>query len=189
MGAIASSVDALDYLISQNLLHSRYNRSTDIKQFSYYKFATEVLDEVDQFRFEYDQLDFDTNIDAALTEGEQFVDAKALRRVLSNLLSNAVKYADSYVRVSYFQSDGRIGLKVEDDGVGIDKQDYEKVFQPYIQLSNSERNNEQGIGLGLAIVKQITRWHKGEVVVGRSALGGAAITVSWSADLSNMQVA
>lgn len=177
---INSSIDALDYLINQTLLHSRYNRSTDIKHFKHTPFAKFIREEIDQYNFENEELEFIASIDHALAMSTQFVDAKALGRALSNLLNNAARHSDSLVRVSYYRENDALCLQVDDDGEGIDEKDFETILQPYSQLNNPQRDHNNGLGLGLAIVYQITKWHKGEVIVSKSDLGGACFKLCWN---------
>ncbi|MFK8012702.1 MAG: ATP-binding protein [Marinicellaceae bacterium] len=176
---INASIEALDYLIAQTLQYSRYNRSTDINHFKNVCFATEVLQEVEQYQFDHEDILYETKIDSTLLETQQFVDQRALKRALVNLLNNATKHAKSHVLVSFTQQDDEFAIIVEDDGEGVAKKDYETIFQPYKQLSNQQRNMAEGVGLGLAIVKQIALWHNGEVHIKRSNLGGACFTLSW----------
>ena len=176
---INRSIDSLDYLINQTLVHSRYSRAADLKLFKQTNFSEHILDEVSQYRFDHESLAFETNIDYFLRTTTQFMDAKSLGRALTNLLDNAVVHAKSIVRVSYFQEGDNVCLKVEDDGEGISEQDVQKVLQPYAQLGNRQREHSDNLGLGLAIVDQITQWHKGELLVIASELGGASVQLSW----------
>lgn len=180
---IGTSIDALDYLINQTLLHSRYNRSTDIKHFKQTNFAAYIEEEVEHHNFDSELIEFTAQIDHALTTSTQFIDAKALRRALSNLLDNAAKHANSLVNVSYFKQDRLLCLRVEDDGPGVDNENFTAILEPYLQLDNDERDHTNGLGLGLAIVNQITKWHKGEIVVSQSKLGGACFTLCWDPSL------
>ena len=78
-------------------------------------------------------------------------------------------------------------IVVGDDGAGIDKDKQESIFEPFIQLDNSTRDSKQGHGLGLAIVKQIAYWHKGDVSISSSALGGACFCLRWPIELNGTQ--
>ncbi len=176
---INTSIEALDYLIAQTLHYARYNRSTDINHFKNVYFTTTVLEEVEQYQFDHEDIHYETNIEPALLKTHQFVDGKALKRALVNLLNNATKHAKSFVLVSFTHQFDEFALIVEDDGEGISKKDYETIFQPYKQLSNQQRDMNEGLGLGLAIVQQIAHWHNGEIRVKRSDLGGACFTLSW----------
>ncbi len=176
---INNSIEALDYLIAQTLHYARYNRSTDINHFKNSHFATAVIEEVEQYQFDQEDMFYETKIEPRLLKSQQFVDEKALKRALINLLNNATKHAKSYVSVSFIERSDEFELSVEDDGEGISEKDYETIFQPYKQLSNQQRDMAEGVGLGLAIVKQIAHWHNGRIQVKRSDLGGACFTLSW----------
>jgi signal transduction histidine kinase len=87
-------------------------------------------------------------------------DRHLLGRVIANLVSNAVKYSDSAkgrraVVVGLVMLPSRIRIDVVDNGVGIAEADWPKVFQPFVQLGNPERDREKGVGLGLSIVNAI----------------------------------
>jgi two-component system, sensor histidine kinase len=78
-----------------------------------------------------------------------------LERILNNLLSNAVKYTVSGgVLLSLRnQHGGGLLLEVWDTGVGISPVDQARIFDPYVQIDNRERDRSKGLGLGLAIVR------------------------------------
>lgn len=79
-----------------------------------------------------------------------------LERVLVNLLSNAVRYTEAGgVLLSVRPAHGAPGLWVEvwDTGVGINDLDRARIFDPYVQVGNGERDRSKGLGLGLAIVR------------------------------------
>jgi CheY-like chemotaxis protein len=81
--------------------------------------------------------------------------------VISNLVSNAIKYSDpakgerAAVIVGIVGFSNRVRIDVVDNGVGIAEKDWPKVFQPFVQLHNPERDREKGVGLGLSIVNAI----------------------------------
>ncbi len=79
-----------------------------------------------------------------------------LVQVVANLLSNAVKFVEEgtvpEVRIRYEESDGRIRLWVEDNGVGIREDQREKIFQVFERLQAGEAR--PGTGIGLAIVRR-----------------------------------
>jgi signal transduction histidine kinase/ActR/RegA family two-component response regulator len=84
-------------------------------------------------------------------------DRLLLERVVSNLLTNALRYTlVGGVRLVLRPTQGGQGLRLEvwDTGIGIAPQDQDRVFDPYVQVANRERDRSQGLGLGLAIVAQ-----------------------------------
>ena len=77
--------------------------------------------------------------------------------VLENLVDNAVKYSpdSDVVNVILQSNDKNIELFVEDYGIGIDKNDKEKIFQRFYRGKNSEDMGIKGYGLGLSLVRTI----------------------------------
>ncbi len=100
-----------------------------------------------------------------------------IKQLVNNLVSNASKFTeDGYVYVNVY-NDGEIknniqNVKIEvvDSGVGIDKEDYEKIFEAYSQKDNSMSRKYSGTGLGLAICKKIVEAMNGNISV-ESELG------------------
>lgn len=86
-------------------------------------------------------------------------DRHLLARIISNLVSNAIKYGDpakqQAVIVGIVGFSNRVRIDVVDNGIGIAEQDWPKIFQPFVQLGNPERDREKGVGLGLSIVNAI----------------------------------
>ncbi|MDD5296926.1 MAG: ATP-binding protein [Rhodocyclaceae bacterium] len=83
-------------------------------------------------------------------------DKVLLERIVGNLLGNALRYTErGGVLLNLRRGhDGGLWLEVWDTGIGIPAEDHERVFQPYYQVGNPERDRGKGLGLGLAIVKQ-----------------------------------
>ncbi|MDA0239221.1 MAG: HAMP domain-containing sensor histidine kinase, partial [Proteobacteria bacterium] len=106
------------------------------------------------------------NYIAPKTEPPSFwTDRGRLRQILLNLLMNAVKYNrdGGRVTVSAEEATGDFWrIKVNDTGIGIPKDDWDKVFLPFDRLGRESREIE-GTGIGLAITKQIMEQMEGEV--------------------------
>ncbi len=88
-----------------------------------------------------------------------------LELVISNLLSNSIKYTENNGNVQIsVQQDGNFAvIKVCDDGIGIEGDDKNKVFQPYFRCKHKSKT--EGLGIGLYLVKEIVVQHNGEIVV------------------------
>ncbi len=93
--------------------------------------------------------------------------AKSLERALINLLSNAIKYSpeNSSVELTIQVQDDRVRCCVNDNGLGIPKQDLPKIFERYFRVDSADRAKIQGSGLGLALVKTVVTKHGGEIYV------------------------
>jgi len=96
-----------------------------------------------------------------------------LLELLGNLLDNAYKWSKSRVKLSVGTDAGRLTLLVEDDGPGIPPADIERILQRGARADQST----PGQGIGLAVVASIVQAYGGEITIGNSALGGAAITI------------
>jgi sensor histidine kinase regulating citrate/malate metabolism len=109
------------------------------------------------------------------------VGSRDLVTVLGNLVDNAFEavaarpVGDRQVRVSLGGDDGDLVLSVEDSGTGLDDQAVEHALERGWSTKGAP---ESGRGVGLALVAQVARRHGGEVEIGRSAFGGAEVTVT-----------
>jgi signal transduction histidine kinase len=110
---------------------------------------------------------------AVVVEGDRF----HLQQMVSNLVTNAVNFGDGKpVRISVTSAQGKARLEVRDQGLGIDPDDQERVFQRFERAASS--CNVKGLGLGLYIVREIVHAHGGTISV-ESALGkGSTFTAS-----------
>ncbi len=94
-------------------------------------------------------------------------DEARLRQVLLNLLSNAVKFTDQggvTVRLgTRANSRQHLLIEVQDSGPGIAPEDRERLFKPFVQLT--EESSRQGTGLGLAITRQFVQMMGGQITV------------------------
>ena len=103
-------------------------------------------------------------------------DRYRIEQVVENLITNAIKYGDGNpITVFLSRNNQSAIMKVRDQGVGIDPENHERVFQRF-ERATAEKNIT-GLGLGLYIVKQIILLHGGSICV-ESELGkGSTFTV------------
>ncbi|TWU03546.1 PAS domain-containing hybrid sensor histidine kinase/response regulator [Neorhodopirellula pilleata] len=108
-------------------------------------------------------------------------DPVRLRQVLVNLLGNAIKFTDDgNVRlvISYDEDRQRLTFDVIDTGIGIRRDDLNRIFEPFKQADNSATRSFGGTGLGLAICRRLAEALGGQVTA-RSKLGdGSQFTLS-----------
>ncbi len=89
----------------------------------------------------------------------------ALERVMTNLLDNAVRFSarGGEVRCRLADLPGKVAIEVEDDGVGIPKNELGKIFDRFYQIRRELSDRRKGTGLGLAIVSGLVREMRGTV--------------------------
>lgn len=106
-------------------------------------------------------------------------DPNHLRTILTNLLSNAIKYSSrGTVRMEAVSPlPQTVVISVKDNGIGIPRGDLDKIFEPFLRLSNS-KGSADGIGLGLAIVKQTAELIKAPIEVASVVGQGTTFSIS-----------
>jgi signal transduction histidine kinase/CheY-like chemotaxis protein len=131
--------------------------------------------EICRIKAEQKGLDFIYQPDGLLPTGIK-ADEKRLRQILINLLSNAIKFTEKgsvtflvksqTVEKTQVDKDliHRICFQIEDTGVGINQENLDKIFLPFEQVGNVQKQSE-GTGLGLAISKKITEMMGGSLNV------------------------
>lgn len=122
------------------------------------------------------------NIDLRLLTNERslnvWFDVNMLDKVVFNLLSNAFKFTRDggyiHLHVNRTASGREVVLKVEDNGVGMEEEGVENVFNVFYQ---GEYENQKGSGLGLALSKQIITLHQGSIAVASQKGRGTTFTI------------
>ena len=107
------------------------------------------------------------------------VDETKLTLALSNLMENAVKYnkEGGWVRISINTDHKYFYVKVEDNGIGIPKEDQEHIFERFYRVDKSHSREIGGTGLGLAIARSGILMHHGIIKVYSEEGEGTTFTV------------
>jgi two-component system cell cycle sensor histidine kinase PleC len=111
-------------------------------------------------------------------------DYRALKQVLLNLLSNAIKFTPRGGRITvraetrHDMLGERVRVSVSDTGIGIAKDDLQRLAKPFEQVETQHAKTQQGTGLGLALTKSLVEMHQGMLEI-ESTLGAGA-TVSFT---------
>ncbi len=107
-------------------------------------------------------------------------DRMHLANVVTNLLDNALKYGpdDSVIRMRTLQRGGEFLLTVEDQGIGIRKEDMKHIFERFYRVHTGNVHNVKGFGLGLHYVQQIAHAHNGGISVQSEPGKGSTFTLS-----------
>lgn len=106
-------------------------------------------------------------------------DRELLTRMLTNLISNAYRYGKENGRiwVCLKKENGEIDLTVQDDGIGIAKEEQQKIFRRFYQADTSRAG--VGMGLGLAMAQEIAHFHGGKITVESTPGEGSVFKVSF----------
>ncbi|MFD2525992.1 ATP-binding protein [Flavihumibacter stibioxidans] len=104
-------------------------------------------------------------------------DKRLIKHTLINLFSNAIKFSETGkpVRVTVVTADGELRIVVQDEGIGIAKEDQEYLFESFFRAKNAF--NIQGTGLGLHIVKRYIGLLNGTIHFESELNMGTTVTV------------
>ena len=108
----------------------------------------------------------DIEFNDASKEIKAFYDEERIIQVIHNLVSNAIKFCsetDGKIVISINENKHNIEVKIQNNGKGIKKEDFEAIFDKFYQSRNQNVKKPIGSGLGLAICKQIIEHHKGKI--------------------------
>jgi signal transduction histidine kinase len=128
----------------------------------------ELLQEsVKLFETEAKEKRIDIEIKTQTRESQVYGSKEELLSVFTNLLSNSIKYSSEggNVVIRLFERDKNIAIEVSDTGIGIPKNEQDKIFDEFFRASNAKAVSEIGTGLGLAIAKAKVEQHGGVIEV------------------------
>lgn len=134
------------------------------------------------------QLSFDKkegSIETDFMALNKIVEADKLHitNVIYNLLDNSLKYSENkpLVKISTRDVIGGLVIRIKDNGIGIAKDNQEKIFEKLFRVPTGNIHNVKGFGLGLSYVKSIMELHQGSIKV-ESKLGyGSTFLISLKA--------
>ncbi len=124
-------------------------------------------------------------LDLDVCEATVLADREKLQQILLNLVTNAIKFtAAGSIGIRCSSTDSTVRIEVSDTGVGIPADQFERIFEPFLQVARSLTNvTHEGVGLGLSISRDLARAMGGDISV-RSVVGqGSVFTVTLPRDL------
>ncbi len=107
-------------------------------------------------------------------------DARALRQIVLNLLSNAIKFTPDGGQILVIWQrtvDGGGCLAIRDTGVGISKENIDRVLMPFTQVGEPMLSSQPGTGIGLSITRELAKLHDAELEVESKIDAGTTVHV------------
>lgn len=109
-----------------------------------------------------------------------YFDETKITQILGNLVNNAIKFTDAgsvVLEISLVEKStdfDRLLFKVTDTGIGIEKENLERIFESFSQLKNGITRKKDGAGLGLSISKKLIELHESEINI-ESSFGKGSV--------------
>jgi two-component system phosphate regulon sensor histidine kinase PhoR len=120
-------------------------------------------------------------LELAATDDMVEVDELHFTNMLSNLVDNAVKYSRELVppdiRISTRNSGSMLNIRVEDNGIGMNKETLSRIFERFYRAHTGNVHNVKGFGLGLSYVKSVVDAHQGRIRVESTPGRGSVFTL------------
>jgi two-component system phosphate regulon sensor histidine kinase PhoR len=131
-------------------------------------------------RAEREQVSLELSLSPNLPEVR--LDERAIEIAVINLVDNALKYARDgrRVQVQVAATDGKVQVRVTDEGAGIPIEDRKRIFERFVRGSGA--NQVRGSGIGLALVKHIAEAHGGDAWAETAETGGSRFVLTIRAD-------
>ncbi|HSF90029.1 MAG TPA: HAMP domain-containing sensor histidine kinase [Saprospiraceae bacterium] len=180
-----SELNRLSMLV-ERILHSRspqlHYEQLDVKL---------VLEEVmEHMKVQFDKKHADVSFQQ---QGDGFIingDKAHMSGVFYNLLDNALKYSTDHpvIKVQLTRNNGTVRFDIADNGIGIDPDYHEKIFEKLYRVPQQNRHDVKGHGLGLSYVADVVKQHHGKIDLVSERGKGSTFTMTIPAwkDSTNM---
>ncbi|MBN2103227.1 response regulator [bacterium] len=145
------------------------------------------------FKYQAEQRNIQYRFETSIDQFSMWFDPDKVDKIVYNLLSNAFKYTknggniDIKIHIPVSMMSGTqnhsvlvqgLEIKIQDDGIGIAKDDQEKVFDPFYQVLNAGEQASKGTGIGLSLTKELVLLHQGDIRLESHSGEGACFTVT-----------
>ncbi len=108
-----------------------------------------------------------------------WLDPQAVKLIIGNLLQNAINYSphEKYIKIRVYRQKEFAVLEIEDNGIGIPKQEIPHIFKKFTRVSDNRVKTVEGSGLGLFLVRHAVEAHNGQVKVKSTPDKGTTFTI------------
>ncbi|MEK4801331.1 HAMP domain-containing sensor histidine kinase [Oceanobacillus sp. FSL K6-0118] len=106
-------------------------------------------------------------------------DSQRIHQVFYNIIDNAIKYSlpMGIISIKLKKVNRAVQFQINNDGVGIPKEDIERIGERFFRTDKARNRTTGGTGLGLSIVKEIIRLHEGKFTISSTQSTGTTVTI------------
>lgn len=180
LSRIQREIERLSGLIDDLLIITRLENTLPKREFAVFSVSALIWEVLETMMVLAKEKNIEIETD--LQENVEIAgDRKHLSRAVFNLVDNAIKYTPENGKIRIVarlsESNERIEIIVEDNGIGIQLEDMERIFDRFYRVDRA-RSQTRGTGLGLSIAKEIVKAHGGVISVKSSPGKGSTFKVS-----------
>ena len=135
----------------------------NIETFDSLEFITKLRNDAEYFAKEHNIV-IDKNVKYTLCADKSLL-LQALRTIIENSVKYSPKHTNIYINSYYDEINKEAVLSIRDEGIGIEPQYFDKIFERFYRIDESRTKETGGTGLGLSIVKKILAIHNGRIEV------------------------
>jgi len=120
-----------------------------------------------------------------------FVDKDRFQQIMTNLLENSAKYStgENFTRIQVLSDCNSAVIKISNTGIGIEKDDYDKIFTKFARIDNPLTRKVQGSGLGLYITKNLVEKMNGKISVDSQPIPGSDLhTITFTVEFPILNI-
>jgi two-component system, OmpR family, sensor histidine kinase VicK len=158
-----------------------------------YRFNKDWVDFILFFHRIIDRFEMTKNLNVTferyLPDDAMFVeiDQDKITQVLDNIISNALKYSPEGGTITFHvkENNGFIEISVSDQGLGIPKENLDKIFERFYRVDKARSRQMGGTGLGLAIAKEMISAHGGDIWA--TSIDGKGTTITFKLPYDPLQ--
>lgn len=178
LDCVLKESDHMTKLINDILTISKLEAKDYIVQKSHIKLKDLLENVLNSLSVQAKAMNLD--IDASCENVTVYANLDHIQGILYNLISNAIKYNKPNGKIIIIIKErlDNILIKVMDTGIGISKEDQEKVFQRFYRVDKQRSKIVAGTGIGLAIVKHIVQFYNGSISLKSKENEGTSIEIS-----------
>ncbi len=173
--------DRMTNIVSDLLTLSRLDNNKTRWKISKYRIADSLKHVTDVIRVDANKHRHKLTLAVVPGLPEISADRERIEQVLINIMSNSVKYTPDGGQITVQASkrdEDKIEIVIADNGIGIPKEDVERIFERFYRVEKSRTSETGGTGLGLAIAKEIINAHSGDITIESELDKGTKVTIT-----------
>jgi len=180
LGVIVKESDRMTNIVQDLLMLSRFDAGSIEFKFVRFSFTTSIHDVYNAMLLDAQKHKHRFTIDFKTPVPDIVGDEARIEQVLINMVSNAIKYTrdGGVIAMTAGRKDDVVWVSVRDNGIGIPKEDVNKVFDRFYRVDKARSRESGGTGLGLSIAQEIVNRHNGSIALTSRQGKGTVITMS-----------